>query len=81
MAMNSNGDIYLQKTGSSSETLFNIKVNVGTSKDIPFSQVIKFIKYTYLQSLSITKDIENTSLFMIVDVDGQTACIKGDQVK
>ena len=81
MAMNSNGDIYLQKTGSSSETLFNIKVNVGTSKDIPFSQVIKFIKYTYLQSLSITKDIENTSLFMRVDVDGQTACIKGDQVK
>ncbi len=79
--MNSNGDIYLQKTGSSSETLFNIKVNVGTSKDIPFSQVIKFIKYNYLQSLSITKDIENTSLFMRVDVDGQTASIKGDQVK
>ena len=48
MAMNSNGEIYLQKTGSSSETLFNIKVNVGTSKDIPFSQVIKFINYTYL---------------------------------
>ncbi len=37
MAMNSKGDFYLTKNGSNQETQFNLKVNVGTQKDIPFN--------------------------------------------